>query len=414
MNGSVDSIDLFDPVVQEEWYGAYDALRTLAPVWRMPGTGHYLLSRFADVQFALRRPDLFPNAEPGQNPLIRSARARAIYDEGGLPRHSPLGSNPPIHRAYRATVDSWFNAAGAERARPMITRVVDELVGEWIADGYIEFIGQFALPLPLIVITSLLGFPLEDIPSLKKWSEAWVLPFAVGLTEDQEVWVAEQGVEFGNYVLERLAEKRLDPGDDVLSHLAIVEVEMPEGRRPLTPLEIVNIIEHLYIGGNETTTFALASGMWLMLRQPDLQGRLVDDPSLIPTFVEEVLRLESPTQGLWRMVAQDVELSGTVIPAGSVVHLRYGAANRDERMFAEPNQLDLSRTNAARHLAFASGEHRCPGAELSRVEQRVAFERLLSRLAEIHLTPGRNDFTHHRGFVLRALKELHISFRPAA
>jgi cytochrome P450 len=154
--------------------------------------------------------------------------------------------------------------------------------------------------------------------------------------------------------------------------------------------------------------------MWLMLRQPDLQGRLVDDPSLIPTFVEEVLRLESPTQGLWRMVAQDVELSGTVIPAGSVVHLRYGAANRDERMFAEPDQLDLSRTNAARHLAFASGEHRCPGAELSRVEQRVAFERLLSRLAEIHLTPGRNDFTHHRGFVLRALKELHISFRPAA
>ena len=148
-----------------------------------------------------------------------------------------------------------------------------------------------------------------------------------------------------------------------------------------------------------------------MLRQPGLQQQLRADASKIPVFVDEVLRLESPTQGLYRHNLVDVELHGVTIPAGSTVHLRFAAANRDARVFDDPDRLNLERANAARHVAFGQGEHHCPGAGLSRLEQCIAFEVLLNRVAEFQLLP-RNDFRHKPGFVLRALEELHVSFTP--
>jgi cytochrome P450 len=336
----VTDVDLMDPRVQEDWYPAYETLRRQAPVWRSP-TGEYVLTRYKELQHVLRHPELFPNAVPGQNPLLNSPEALAVYQRDGWPRHSPLGTNPPEHRAYRSLVDGWFDKAGAARSRPMITDLCNRLIDDWIDEREVEFVSRFALPLPIMVITSLLGLPLEDIPQLKVWSEAWVMPFARGLTEAQERYVAEQGVQFQRYIHNHVEQKRRRPGDYVLSNLAHA-------------------------------------------------------------------RLESPTQGLWRMVGADVELEA--IPAGSVLHLRYAAANRDDAMFADADRLDLDRTNAARHLAFSAGEHKCPGADLSRVEQHVAFELLLSRLDHLRFTPAANDFTHMPGYVLRALKSLHISF----
>ena len=144
-----------------------------------------------------------------------------------------------------------------------------------------------------------------------------------------------------------------------------------------------------------------------------VEARLRSDRSKLPRFVDEVLRLESPTQGLYRHNTEDVELHGVTIPKGSTIHLRFGAANRDERVFADPTELDLDRTNSARHLAFGQGEHHCPGAGLSRLEQVVAFDILLDRIADWRLTPGRNDFHHTPGFVLRALDHLHVDITPA-
>ena len=149
-----------------------------------------------------------------------------------------------------------------------------------------------------------------------------------------------------------------------------------------------------------------------MLRDEGLEDRLRRDPALIPQFVEEVLRLESPTQGLYRHALVDVEVGGVTIPKGSTVHLRFAAANRDGSVFGHPSALDLERTNSARHVAFGQGEHHCPGAGLSRFEQVLAFETLLRRVAHFTLLP-RNDFRHHPGFVLRALESLHVGIVPA-
>jgi cytochrome P450 len=407
-------IDLFSPEVQEDWYPTYDLLRSQAPVWRLPGTNTFFLTRFDDVSYVLRRTDLFlrgpGKSTPVGNRPTRSASA-SVYEERGWPPIAPLAVNPPEHRRYRELVDPFFSAQGSERHRDLITSIAHELIDEVAACGQAEYVADFALPLPVRVITVLLGFRQEDIPQLKAWSEAWVLPFRGPLTEEEEVWVAEQRVDFQHHIHRTIQEKRSSPDDSVISFLA--NQARFAGERPLTDGEIIGMVDHLYIGGNETTTFAMTSGLWLMLATPGVKEAVQQEPALIRNLVEEVLRLESPTQGLPRTAATDTEIRGVAIPAGATVHLRYAAANRDDEMFTDPEQLKLDRANSFRHVAFSLGETHCPGAGLSRLEQSIAFRVVLDRLPDVHLLPG-NDFTHQPNFTLRAIKELHIGFSPVA
>ena len=207
-----------DPAVQEDWFPYYRTLREHAPVWRVPSTGEFFLSRYDDVIYVLRHPELFPHTSTSSEfRLLHSDAAKRYYEEHGWPRKQTLGIDPPVHREYRVLVDPWFNGAGAERARPIIERL-----GR-LADGRLDRRRrgrdrrQFAMPLPVMVITTVLGFPLDDIDDLKRWSEAWVLPFSRGLSDEQEMYVAEQGVAFQRYIWSHLEEKRRHPADDVLS-----------------------------------------------------------------------------------------------------------------------------------------------------------------------------------------------------
>ena len=407
---AVAEIDLFSPEVQEDWYPAYTAILEESPVYQIPGTNMYLISKFEDIAWIVRNPERFPNNTQGSAGLLLGKPAHDYYLEHGYPRIQPLGSNPPDHRRYRELVDPFFTPAGARRQEQMIRETINELVDEWIDRGEIDFVQDFAVPLPVRVITRMLGFPLEDIPQLRVWSNAWVMPFAMGLTDDEQMYVAVKGVEFQKYIEGFIDERRANPGDDVISHLATTRFDKD---RPLTNQEIIGIIDHLYIGGNETTTFALTSALWLLMRNPGVWERLKADRSKVRFFVEECLRLESPTQGLFRINPEPLELRGVQIPAGAVLHLRYAAANRDEEEFPDAGKLDLDRPNAGHHLAFSQGEHMCPGAGLSRFEQNVAWEILLDRIEEFELVPGKNDFKHLPGFVLRGLRELHVSFTRA-
>lgn len=404
---TADDIDLFDPATQEDWFPTYRRLRTESPVYRIPGSNTYVVTRYDDVMHVLRHQDVFPS---GTGLTNRHSAAQAVYAARGWDRMAPLSVNPPEHRHFRALVDGYFDAAGSARYETQIQQLIDGLIDAFVDEGRADYVEAFALPLPVRMITAILGFPESDIEQLKAWSSAWVLPFAGGLSDEQQVWVAEQVVEFQDYIQRRLDEKRADPGDDVLSALAVARYA---DERPLTDPEIISIIDHLYIGGNETTTFALASAMWIMLREPGLYERIRDDRSLVTPFVEEALRLESPTQGLYRRVARDTELAGVALPEGSTVHIRYAAANRDGAMFPDPDRVDLDRPNLRRHMAFSLGEHHCPGEGLSRIEQRMAMNTILDRLPDLRLTDD-NTFTHQPGFVLRALDHLHIAWTPPA
>jgi cytochrome P450 len=406
------SIDLFAPQTQENWYPAYDELRENVPVYLVPGTSMYVLTRYEDVAFVSKRTDLFANGPAPSGALLQEPEALRIYREKGRIRRAPLSVDPPMHRRYRSLVDPFFTMKAAEMQRSMIEGMINSLIDNWIdrPTGELEFVRDFALPLPVFVITALLGFPLSDVEQLKVWSEAWVMPFAGRLTSEQQIYVAEQGVAFQNYIVDVINDKRRSPDDSVISHLAHATLEDSDGTsRPLTEEEIIFTTDHLYIGGNETTTFALTSGMWLLLQNDGMQDRLRNEPVKIPQFVEEVLRLESPTQGLYRHTLTDVVIGGVEIPKGSTVHMRFGAANRDQRMFTSPAALDLDRSNSGRHVAFGVGEHHCPGAGLSRFEQVVAFEALLQRVSHFSLHKE-NDFKHKPGFVLRALEALHLEF----
>ena len=195
----------------------------------------------------------------------------------------------------------------------------------------------------------------------------------------------------------------------------LVNREIPEWGRPLNDNELMaEIMADLFVGGSETTTNALAAAVVLLIEQPEVWEQLKSDPDrFVPVFVEEVLRLESPVQGLLREAAVDVELHGVTIPAGGVVNLRYAAANRDERQFECPEKLDLEREKPHRHLAFGVGTHHCLGAPLARRELHYGFRALVDRIDELWFIDGANSFEYHQNFFLRALKELHVGFRPA-
>ncbi len=411
---SIDEVDVFAPETIENWYPTYDLLRRECPVFRVPGTETYFVTRYDDILHVLRRTDLYRRGDGGKRPLLRDPGASAYYAEHGWPKLLPLAINPPEHRRYRDMVDHFFSVAGAERQRELITGIVEELIDGFVAEGgtgrSVEFIEAFAVPLPVRVITTMMGFPLVDIPQLKTWSEAWVAPFSLQLDAEQEHEVVRLSVEFQHYIADQIVSKRAAPADDVVSYLATTPVQLLDETRMLTDGEIINMVDHLYIGGNETTTFALASGMWLLIQHPEIQTELRADPSRVRAWVDEVLRLESPTQGMDRHTAEDTELGDVEIPKGSHVHIRYAASNRDPDQFACPADIDLERTNGHRHMAFSLGETHCPGAGLSRLEQVIATEVLLDRLDNLAFAEGENDFHHAVNFTLRAFADLHITF----
>jgi cytochrome P450 len=326
-----------------------------------------------------------------------------------------LGENLPKHRRYRSLIDPFFTPYAVKKREIFIRGTINELIDGWIDKGDIEFMREFAEPLPMRVIADYLGFPPMDLPQLKEWSGAWVLPFSRGLTLEQEKWAVSKHIELQHYIHRTMQEKRRNPKDDIVSHLVAAEYDDPETgeKRRLRDEEIIGITDHLLIGGNETTTFALSNGLWLLFRFPKVYARITADHDKIKAFVEEVLRIESPTQGLYRHVTQDVEIRGVKIPKGSTLHIRFGAANRDPEQFACPAHLDLERKNAASHVAFSQGEHHCPGASLSRFEQNCAWDILLTRLRDMRPSPGKNDYSHVHGFWLRALKSLHMQFDKA-
>ncbi len=410
-------IDLMDPVVQENWFEAYDVLRAESPVYFMPQLGMYVLTGYDEIEYVLRRPKLFSGGPDIQDvePLVKFPEARALYDEKGWTRYTPLSENLPMHRRYRALVDPKLSAAEIRRREPFVRGVINELIDTWIDQGEIEFMKAFAEPLPMIVIAELLGFPRMDLPQLKVWSAAWVLPFSRGLTLAQELDAVEKHIELQHYIHDAMQHKRKQPGDDILSHLLQVEMEDADTgeRRKLTDTEIIGITDHLLIGGNETTAFAIANGLWLLFRHPEMEAALRADPAKIKNFVEETLRIESPTQGLFRYVSEDTELAGVPLAKGTMLSIRYGAGNHDPARFPDSNQPDLARKNAGRHLAFGLGERVCPGATLSRLEQNWAWEILLERIAKFHPVPEKDTYEHIKGMWMRALGQIHLRFEAA-
>ena len=217
---------------------------------------------------------------------------------------------------------------------------------------------------------------------------------------------AELVVEFQHDMKERIEARRSEPRDDILSDLVHARID---DERPLDDPELMSILQQLMVAGNETTTSLLAGGMVQMIRNPEQMAKVRADPSLIRNMVEEMLRTESPVSGLWRIAARDTELGGMAIKAGTLLMLRFAAANRDPAKYPDPGRFDVERANARTHLAFGRGIHMCVGNMLSRKEVAVAFEQLLARLDHLHIAEGAALHVHP-SLLLRGLTALPLTF----
>jgi cytochrome P450 len=406
----VQDHSLMDPDIQESPFAYYDALLGQAPVYFMPEIGAYVISKYKDIQFVVAHPEIWSIDMRGlpAAQLIKHRSAQQILEDEGFPRDTKLTTDPPIHNQYRAVLRIAFSPARVAAQAEFIQTAVDELIDGMRGQAECEFMRQFAWGLPMRVITQLLGVPYEDADLIKHWSDVWVEPLSYGLTEEREIVVAREEVALQRYLLKHLEDKRANPGADVLTDM--LNARMANGS-PLPLSEIVGLSEHLIVGGHETATSALAAGMAILAQNPGIAAELRADPDLVENFVEEVLRLESPSQGFFRVAVRNYALRGVAIPRDAMVHLRFAAANRDPEQFVEPAKLDLHRANSKTHLAFSQGVHHCIGSPYARLELKTAFRSLLAAFDDISLTPGHETLAHLPGLSLRTLKALHISYR---
>ena len=428
---SLEDVDLFGPGAQEHWYEAYEILHAEAPVHAIPGEGlgpgsdAYILSKYSDIARVVKDPARFRSvinvAIDGIRPAVEQAHSAGT--EPDLPAGvnamivsmATLRPTQELYRAHRQELTDPWVGPGATRHRAMITRSVDELIDGWIDRGRIEFISEFARPLPQLVLAAILGFPREDIPQLAEWGTFQVMPFVHGrghrnlLSREQIASQAEALESFDQYVRDHVAAKRRQPQDDMVSFLTQVTYRALD--RKLSDAEIVGIVYAMVLGGLETTQYALEEQAQLLCDDPALYQELRSDRSKLRAFTEEAMRVRAPTQGLsTRMTTQDEVFQGVKVPKGSLLHLRFAAGNVDEEEYACPHQIQLERKRVGGHLTFSQGPRICPGAGISRLEQTIAWDRLCDRIQTLCYAPG-NEFLHQPGIMLGTLA-LHLEFEP--
>ncbi|MFJ5073183.1 cytochrome P450 [Streptomyces sp. NPDC088553] len=373
-----------DPRFLQDPYPAYAAMRSISPVTPLPGSGGrpgHLVTGYAEAREALGDARLSKDTAvffAGQESRRRLHPAVA---------HTMLASDPPQHTRLRKLVTKAFTTGAVARLRPFIARVTDELLDQWPAGGTFDFVSGLAVPLPVIVICELLGVPEADRPEIQRWSARL---FAAG--EPGVIDAASHAM--ADYMTGLIATKGRNPGGSLLDRL----IAARDGDDQLSEAELVSLAVLLLVAGHETTTNALGNALLALLQHPAALDRLRAEPDDVPAALDELLRFDSAVStATFRFTKEAVTLGGTGIPAGVPVVVALGAANRDPARFPAPDQLDLDR-NAAAHLAFGHGVHRCVGAPLAKAEMEIALRALLTRYAGIRLAipADRLEWRHTR------------------
>ncbi len=406
-----ENLNFFDPEVQKCPYDQYKVLRDDHPVFQDPATGMYHVSRYQDVRFILSNHDIFSGNVRGRAPTERQLKVvERFREKGWAPAATLIGRDEPNHKQMRAMFNEAFRPARIDKLDPFVEQTARDLFQSFASRGECEWVREFAVPLPLTIIVRQMGADLDDLWKIKSWTDAFFKRISMMLSEDEEMSTVDKEIEAQHYfqpIFERL---RQQPEDTLLSDL--VNREIPEWGRTLTDNELhAEMMADTFVGGSETTTNALSAGVKLLIEQPNVWDQLKSDPDkYLRTFIEEVLRLESPVQCLMRMAVKDTKIGGVPVPEGSVIVVRYAAANRDERQFEEPEALNLERNKPATHVAFGAGAHHCLGAPLARRELWWGFRVLTEHVDSMQFAEGKNSFDIHPHYLLRSLKELHIEF----
>ncbi len=385
-------MDLFSDDVRRNPYPIYDQIRSVSPIFREPQSGLWMIVDYEGVKRALADHDSFSS------------------------RYGPewlIFTDPRRHTELKGLISQAFtprSIAGLERR---IHELAAELLDGVIERGQMDLAEDFAIPLPLTVIAEMLGIPVADRHRLKRWSDA-ILNMSYTIAGTTEAASAANKefmavtAEMNDYLGGLLDERRLQPEDDLLTRLAVAEVD---GQR-LAQQEILGFFQLLLLAGNETTTNLINNAILSFIEHPQELERLRGRMELLPTAIEEVLRYRSPLQWIGRVARHDVDIHGQVIPAGTFVLVMIGAANRDPRQFPDPNRFDITR-DPNPHLAFGHGVHFCLGAALARLEAKIALGHLLTRLHNVRLASD-EPWPPRSGLHVLGPSSLPIRFQPDA
>jgi len=406
----IDAINFFDTQVNDCPYSAYRTMRDDVPVWVDERLGFFHITRYDDVMMVLKDTERFRNARTRRKLGERDKKIRALYEEKGwVPAPTLAGRDDPEHKQMRALFNKAFRPSRIRELEPLLERTSHELIDAFIERGTCDWVHEFAVPLPLLMIGMQMGADPADIWRIKAWTDAWVQRLGMMQTEEEALWSTEMEIEAQHYFQKIFDRLRVEPDDSLISEL--VNTVIPEWGRALTNEELhAEMMADTFVGGSETSTNAISGGIWLLGQHRDQWDLLRSDPErFLPAMVEEVLRLEGPVQRLFRQTACDVELHGVTIPEGALVVINYAAANRDERMFERPAEFNLEREDAKRHLAFGFGTHHCLGAPLARRELLFAFQAFVDRIEDFWFLDD-NDFSIAPNYSLRALNKLTIGF----
>lgn len=385
MTVAAEQKSFFHPDVLTSPFAFYQEHLATEPVYHDKATGLYLVLSHKLVSEATSRTDEFSN---NFQAVLSGARSedpevKAILDEGWPQVDTLLTADPPVHTRFRKLVNLAFSAPRVNKLEAHIREIARDLIEKMLARQEIEFVRDFAMPLPIRMISEQLGLTHEAPETIKRWTDAFVDRLGGMVPKERELQCAREVVEFQHAIKAQMDLRRANPTDDLLSDLVHAQID---GERPLDDGELLSIVQQLLVAGNETTTATLAEGIILLARNPSELAKAQADPKIIPNMVEEMLRLASASSGIWRVMKKDAELGGVTLPAGAMVMMRYAAANRDPERYDEPDRFLADRANARTHLAFGRGIHMCVGNMLSRKEMTVAFEELLPRISGITLT----------------------------
>ena len=369
--------DPYDYALQEDPYPVYRRLRDEAPLYHNEEHDFWVISRHADLHRAVRTDGVYSN-EMG---VSLDASAWTPYAHQTM---SFLAMDPPRQTRLRKLVSKGFTPKRVAELEPQIQRITDHYLDDAMESGELDWIGDFAGKLPMDVISEMLGVPEADRDEVRRLADLLVHR-EPGLRDVPQVGI-EAAMTLLDYYADLLAERRQTPADDLTSALLRVGIEGAEdaGDR-MTDEEITAFLILMVVAGNETTTKLLGNALFHLTAHPDQLGRVFDDPGLVEPWIEETLRFDTSSQMVARHLLQDVELHGKVAPAGSKLLIVLGSANRDERVFERPDEYDIGRDKAelAQLLSFGGGRHFCLGANLARLEARIALEELVRRVRTV-------------------------------
>ncbi|MEU6676402.1 cytochrome P450 [Streptomyces sp. NPDC046925] len=369
--------------------------RSACPVQPVPagsgGSPGYLITGYTEARAALNDPRLSKDtaaffAGKGSRRRLHPAVARSM-----------LASDPPQHTRLRKLVTGAFTTGAVSELRPFIARVTDDLLQQWPAGERFDLVAGLAVPLPVIVICELLGVPQTDRSDVRRWSAEL---FAAG--EPDVIDAASHAL--ADYMTALIAAKRQNPGSTLLDRL----ISARDGDDHLSEDELVSLAVLLLVAGHETTTNALGNAVLALLQHPAELERLREDPDAVASALDELLRFDSPVStATFRFTTRAITLGGTDIPAGAPVMVALGAANRDPARFPAPDLLDPDR-DAAAHLSFGHGIHRCVGAPLARAELEIALRAVLTRFPGIRLAVPPEQLIWRRTRLVRGLTSLPV------